>query len=130
MSRKENPLHTSTLRLNIFLLGEFIEVWYDYYPIQILEGLIWFLGVKSFVKRTVDLKCVWTAAYSIASIEPKFALVGGQNIPVTDLLMEVVEFETGPFLAEETEPKMRKGVASRFLTDLPIGWLNFFANTN
>ena len=75
----------------------------------------------------MELKWVWTA-YSIASIEPKFALVGGQNIPVTDLLMEVVEFETGPFLAEETEPKMRKGVASRFLTDLPIGWLNSLAN--
>ena len=42
--------------------------------------------------------------------------------------MEVVEFETGPFLAEDTEPKMRKGVASRFLTDLPIGWLTFLAN--
>ena len=75
----------------------------------------------------MELKCVWTA-YSIASIEPKFALVGGQNIPVTDLLMEVVEFETGPFLAEETEPKMRKGVASRFLTDLPIGWSNSLVN--
>ena len=36
-------------------------------------------------------------AYSLASISPKFALVGGQNIPVTDLLLEVLEFETGPF---------------------------------
>ena len=62
-------------------------------------------------------------AYSIASIEPKFNLVGGQNIPVTDLVLEVVEFETGPFLAEETEPKMRKGVASNFLMHLPIGKL-------
>jgi len=60
-------------------------------------------------------------AYSIASVEPKFTLVGGQNIPVTDLVLEVMEFETGPFLAEETEPKMRKGVASNFLTRLPIG---------
>ena len=75
----------------------------------------------------MELKCVWTI-YSIASIDPKFSLVGGQNIPVTDLLMEVVEFETGPFLPEDTEPKMRKGVASRFLTDLPIGWLTFLAN--
>jgi hypothetical protein len=64
-------------------------------------------------------------AYSIASVEPKFTLVGGQNIPVTDLVLEVVEFETGPFLAEETEPKMRKGVASNFLTRLPIGELIF-----
>ena len=62
-------------------------------------------------------------AYSIASVEPKFTLVGGQNIPVTDLVLEVMEFETGPFLAEETEPKMRKGVASNFLTRLPIGKL-------
>ena len=61
--------------------------------------------------------------YSIASVEPKFTLVGGQNIPVTDLVLEVMEFETGPFLAEETEPKMRKGVASNFLTRLPIGKL-------
>ena len=43
--------------------------------------------------------------------------------------MEVVEFETGPFLPEDTEPKLRKGVASRFLTDLPIGWLNSSANS-
>ena len=53
-------------------------------------------------------------------------LVGGQNIPVTDLVLEVMEFETGPFLAEETEPKMRKGVASNFLTRLPIGKLKCF----
>ena len=64
-------------------------------------------------------------AYSIASVEPKFTLVGGQNIPVTDLVLEVMEFETGPFLAEETEPKMRKGVASNFLTRLPIGKLKY-----
>ena len=75
----------------------------------------------------LELKWVSTV-YSIASIDPKFALVGGQNIPVTALLTEVVEFETGPFLAEETEPKMRKGIASRFLTDLPIGKLTYLAN--
>lgn len=59
-------------------------------------------------------------AYSIASIDPKFALVGGQNIPVTDILLEICEYETGPFL-DETQAKKRKGLASNFLTQLPIG---------
>ncbi len=35
--------------------------------------------------------------YSIASISPKLALVGGQNIPVADVLLEVCEMEIGPF---------------------------------
>ena len=89
---------------------------------NILDLLICFPSLRIPAAAFVaSLSKLMPRAYSIASIDPKFALVGGQNIPVTDLLLEVVEFETGPFLPQDTEPKLRKGVASNFLTRLPIG---------
>ena len=65
--------------------------------------------------------------YSIASFDPKPVLFKGQEILLTDILINVVEFKSGPFLVHEPEPKpepepeLRKGVASNFLTELPIG---------
>ena len=45
--------------------------------------------------------------YSVASIDPKFSFIGEENIPVSDILIEVVEFASGPFLSEDTEPQLR-----------------------
>lgn len=45
--------------------------------------------------------------YSVASIDPKFSFIGEENIPVSDILIEVVEFASGPFLPEDTEPQLR-----------------------
>ena len=59
-------------------------------------------------------------AYSIASIEPRYALVGGQNIPVTDILLEVVQFSSGPF-QENEEICDKTGVCSNYLMKLPVG---------
>ena len=59
-------------------------------------------------------------AYSIASIEPRYALVGGQNIPVTDILLEVVQFSSGPF-KENEEICNKTGVCSNYLMKLPVG---------
>ena len=47
-------------------------------------------------------------------------LFEGQEILFTDILINVVEFKSGPFLIHQPEPKLRKGVASEFLTELPI----------
>ena len=60
-------------------------------------------------------------SYSIASFDPKPVLFKGQEILFTDILINVVEFKSGPFLVHEPDPKLRKGVASNFLTKLPIG---------
>ena len=59
-------------------------------------------------------------AYSVASIEPKSTLVGGQNIPITDLLIEMVEYETG-ITQNDGSLKRRKGVCTSFLSRLPVG---------
>ena len=59
--------------------------------------------------------------YSIASFDLKPVLFKGQEILFTDILIHVVEFKSGPFLVHETEPSLRKGVASNFLTKLQIG---------
>ena len=61
-------------------------------------------------------------AYSVASIDPKYSLFGDQNIPVTDLMVEMVEYETGiPSLSQPNQFKRRKGVCTSFLARLPIG---------
>ena len=59
-------------------------------------------------------------AYSVASIEPKSTLVGGQNIPITDLLIEMVEYETG-ITENDGNLKKRKGVCTSFLSRLSVG---------
>lgn len=59
--------------------------------------------------------------YSVASISPQFARVGRQTIPVTDLLIETCEFETGPFSKLEKNSKLRRGVTSNYLIGMQIG---------
>ena len=61
-------------------------------------------------------------AYSVASIDPQFTFFGIKNIPVTDLMVEMVEYKTG-FKADSQSNQFitRKGVCTSFLDRLPIG---------
>ena len=62
------------------------------------------IPAASFV---TSLPKLMSRTYSVASIDPKFSFIGEENIPVSDILIEVVEFASGPFLPEDTEPQLR-----------------------
>lgn len=70
-----------------------------------------------FVAR---MKKLMPRPYSVASIYPKFSLVGGQNIPVTDLLIEACKFQAGPF-QDNAAFETRNGVASNFMVNMQSG---------
>ena len=61
-------------------------------------------------------------SYSVASIDPQFTFFGTKKIPVTDLMVEMVEYEAG-FKEDSNSNQFqkRKGVCSNFLDRLPIG---------
>ena len=61
-------------------------------------------------------------AYSVASIDPQFTFFGIKNIPVTDLMVEMLEYETGfKDNLQSDQCETRKGVCTSFLDRLPIG---------
>lgn len=103
--------------------SQLFREWRGKYP-NVLDFLTVFSSIKIPAASLVaTLPKLIPRAYSIASIDPKFSLVGGQNIPVTDLVLETIEFEAGHFLPDQqqVDKPIRKGVCSGFLTRLPIG---------
>ena len=61
-------------------------------------------------------------SYSVASIDPQFKSFGNKNIPVADLMVEMIEFKTGfKDGLQSNQFLTRKGVCSGFLDRLPIG---------
>ena len=89
---------------------------------NILDLLRSFPSIKIPAAALVaSLSKLMPRTYSIASIDPKLSSFNGKKIVTTDLLLDVVEFNSGPFLSNESPPELRKGVASNFLIQLPIG---------
>ena len=77
--------------------NEAFQDWRSKRP-NVLDLFVTFPSLKIPAASLVaSLTKMMPRAYSIASIDPRYSLVGGQNIPVTDLLLEIAEFETGPF---------------------------------
>ncbi len=56
--------------------------------------------------------------YSVASVDPKNALVSGKYVPITDILFETV---THDYVTEAGDVRQKKGVCTDFLLNLPIG---------